>query len=177
MLPISKICVGLPSLGGILARCKDLPHPAIKHFEFTGSFPSSQLSTISKLCLEKALLSSVFNRRIGTKEVDGLTTIRLHGDRPQIVKMRSIDSNVVVNDIETNDMIIDRPIDSPEYISVYGLSGETEKVRRQDIDNRNKSQHVPPSSSFLFEKVSIDDYLSGEIQGSLSNALKVLNAR
>lgn len=176
MLLISKLCTGLPSLGGILMKSKDLPHPGIKQFDLGGNFPATRLAILAVSCLEKAILMPVFGRRVGIKDISGLTTIRL-SHLPQIVKMRHIssdDNNISVEDSLTKSAIFDSPMDSPQYIFVYGLSKETEQIRRQDVQNRKKSKHVAPSSAFLFQKVSIDDYLSDEIQGSLSNALKIL---
>ena len=62
---------------------------------------------------------------------------------------------------------------SLEYICVFGLSPETEKVRRMENETHRASV---PSSSFLFQNVSIED-LNDKSPDSLSKALIKLNSR
>ena len=153
-----------------------LPHPASKKIDFSFSAKATDVASLALNLLERGILISLFdNRKVYAKDISGLTHLRIYQGYPTQVKMRHADSlSVQVLDISTNKMILDRPMDSPQYITVYGLSEETEMVRRKDIAEKTKSQYVPSASSFLFQKVSVDDYLSDKIPGSLSNALKMM---
>ena len=160
--------------------CHDMPHPAISKVEFPWNTKATELASLTLDCLDNGILRYLFgNKRIDANDVLGLATLRLNRADPKLVKIRHVDSHAVqVFDKVTNRMLFDKPMDSPQYIAVYGLSTETEKVPRKDMDDRKQSQHAPPGTSFLFQKVFIDDYLADKIRlenpGSLPSALKRL---
>jgi len=169
---ISALCPGCPSLGGILSVCEALPHPAIKKITFNWTANATELASLTLDCLERGILSSLYgSKRVDANDVIGLTTMRLQKGIPSLVRMKQLDNAVQVLS-KGNMMLFDSSIESPQYIAVYGLSEETEKVRRKDMDESTQSKGAPPISSFLFQKVIIDHYLSDEIPGSLSSALK-----
>lgn len=169
---ISALCPGCPSLGGILSVCETLPHPAIKKINLNWTANATELASLTLECLERGILSSLYgSKKIDSNDVIGLTTMRLQTGIPSLVRMKQLDNAVQVLS-KGNMMLFDSPIESPQYIAVYGLSGETEKVRRNDVEENTQSKGAPPISSFLFQKVFIDHYLSDENPGSLSTALK-----
>lgn len=179
-LPISKICPGLPSLGGILTSISHLPHPAVKKLEFPCTVKATEVASLSLNCLERGILGPLFgNKKVGAKDVAGLQTLRLCQSLASLVELKHADPSKVVQvyDKDTSDLILDRPMDSPQIIVVYGLNEITEKVRRKDLMESTQSQYAPPIGSFLFQKVSFDDYLADKIPGSLSYALGVLKSK
>lgn len=180
-LPISKICPGLPSFGGLLTNiCNNLPHPAMKKMHFPCTLKATDVATLSLNCLERGILNPLFsNRKVEAKDILGLQILRLCRSHTNLVDLKHTDPiTVQVYDKSTNNMLLDRPMDSPQIIAVYGLNEKSEKVRRKDaFFERTQSQYAPPVTSFLFHKVSVDDYLSNKIPGSLSNALKQLMSK
>lgn len=179
-LPVSRICQGLPSLAGILSSTFNLPHPAVKKLDFPCRVKTTELASLFLNCLERGVLSPLFgSKKVGAKDIAGLQTLRLCKSHSSLVELKHLEpfKYVQVYDKDTGSLIVDRPMDSPQFIAVYGLNEVTEKVRRKDILEKTQSQFSVPPGSFLFQKVSVDDYLDDRIPGSLSNALKELTLK
>ncbi len=178
-LPISKICPGLTSLGSFLTTVsRSFPHPAVKKLDFYCAVKATEVASLSLHCLERCILGPLFGnkKKIGAKDIVGLQMLRVCQSHTTSIDLKYSDppKAVQVYSKDKNEVIIDRPMDSPQIIIVYGLNEKTEKVRRKDLMERTQSQYAPPPGSFLFQKVSIDDFLSDKMSGSLSNALNDL---
>jgi len=166
---------GLSGLCSILHSSIHLPHPGMQKLTFQGSVRATMLAKLASNLLERGLIQSLFNdKRLRVSDVVGLKIIRFCGkDTPKEVRFSCDSENSVVHvfDIVNNCQILDGSADSPEYVAVFGLSPETEKMRRIDNENHRKSQLVIPPSSFLFRNVSIEDHLNDQSPDSLSEAL------
>ena len=138
----------------------NIPHPAIRKFEFTGNVRSTDLSTLTFHLLD-LLLNNLFDgKKRHVNDVHGLQTVRMCNDiPPHLVRLYPLPSCPTVHtvDFSTNELILDNPAMTPRYISSFGLSLENENI---------------PISSFLFQKVFLIDN-----QGSLSHALTQLMNR
>ncbi len=175
VLHISRLSPGLTSLGGILAISEKLPHPAIKKVQVSWTAKSTDLSSLTLDCLERGILLPLYgSKKIDASDVLGLRTIRVLNGSANEVKIKSVNPHGTNVMDENNVMILDSPTTSPQYLIIYGLSFETEEIRRREIVERTQIKGAPPITTFLFQKVSIDDYLSDSVDGSLSSALKEL---
>lgn len=172
---LSKLCPGLPALTRLLSKGEALPHPGIKYISLKWSVRSVDVASLTLECLEKVVLASLYDKkRVDAQDVTGLELLRLANGESGFVNMKQTESARAHVVIKENLMVIDKPIASPTYVAVYGLSRETEIMRRIGQEKRTHSKGSPPLSSFLFQKVSIDDFLAKDTPGSLSNALKTV---
>jgi len=171
--PINKLCIGLPCLGSILQSSCTLPHPAVKKAEFNGNIRSTEIPKLLFSLLDRMVYTMFDGKKRHINDVNGLNILRLCGSaKPRTVHLCPLAGHQTVHtvDASTNEILLENGAMSPQYISCYGLSYETENIRRDEIDRRKVSPHGIPSSSFLFQKVSIvDDHSSRS--DSLSNAL------
>ena len=173
--PISKLCPGLPVLTRILSEYETLPHPGIKRISLKWCAKSTEVASLTLECVERAILASLYDKkRVEAQEIMGLEMIRLVRNEAIFVNMKHGEASKPFVSNSDNLMVLDEPTDSPQFVVVYGLSKEIEITRRVSLEKRTHSKNFPPFSSFLFQKVSIDDFLAKDIPGSLSNALKTV---
>jgi len=172
---MGKLCPGLPAFTRILSKCETLPHPGIKHIRLQWCANSVDVASLTLECFERVILASLYDKkRVDAQDVTGLEVLRFVDGKSEFVNIKQAEpaKAFVVN--KDNLMVIDKPIDSPTYAVVYGLHRETEVMRRIGQEKRTHPKGAPPFSSFLFQKVSIDDFLAKDTPGSLSNALKTV---
>lgn len=161
----------------IVQASNQIPHPALKSVEFSGNVKSTEIPKLVFVLLE-CLITTLFDgKKRQIHELHGLQTFRFCGDsKPRPVRLFPTSSNQTVHavDFSTNELIPDNPAINPQYMSSFGLSIETEKLLRSEISNRKKSPHTVPYSSFLFQKVFVDDRMESD---SVTIALKKLMSR
>jgi hypothetical protein len=175
---MSKLSPGLPMLTTILSKGVALPHPGVKQISLKWCLKSVDIASLTLECLEKVILGSLYDKkRVDAQDVTGLQILRFVNGESGFVTMKQIEptrAHVMNTD---NFTAIDKSVDSPTFVVVYGLSRETEIMRRIGQEKRTHPKGSPPFSSFLFQKVSIDDFLAKDTPGSLSNALKTVMLR
>ena len=137
---LQELFCGLPELTSCCLSLNSLPHPAIGMFEEVGPFKASRLCQLTRDVLE-----SLTNQRQRIIEKKGIKTLRICNENKH-----------AFFDIFNDQRAVDRPTDSPQYIAVYGLCGDTEKHNDKE--------------TMLFREVS---YLSDDEESSFSSLLRV----
>lgn len=167
---LNHLCPGLVSLGSILEANKDLPHPGVKGIDFNFSINGPDLAGMTFKCLERAILPILFDhKKISIRDVRDLSNVRIAHNSLQSVHLKDGEP-VQVIDYLSGGNIWDREIDSPQYVSVYGLNAETEFTARHFHDEGAANGIMPSPSSLLFKTISVNDYLS--VSNLLSNSLR-----
>ena len=167
---LNRLSPGLASLGSILEANKDLPHPGVKGVDFNFSINGPDLAGMTFKCLERAILPILFDhKKITIKDVRDLSNVRIAHNSLQSVHLKDGEP-VQVIDYLSGGNIWDRELDSPQYVSAYGLNAETEFTARHFHDEGAANGAMPSSSSLLFKTISVNDYLS--VSNLLSNSLR-----
>lgn len=175
---MSKLSPGLPILSTILSKGVTLPHPGVKRIGLKWCLKSVDIASLTLECLERVILGSLYDKkRVDAQDVIGLEILRFVDRESGFVTMKQIEPTIAHVMNTDNLTAIDKSVDSPTFVVIYGLSRETEIMRRIGQEKRTHPKGSPPFSSFLFQKVSIDDFLAKDTPGSLSNALKTVMLR
>jgi hypothetical protein len=168
---IDQKCPGLPHLGCILHMTHQLPNPTVKRCDFYGMLQTTSLIGLTINLLEHCLLPALFNDRKATvADVKGITILRIIRDSCSSIQCRRdpIRESVTMYDSVTEERLFDYHDDSPEYVCTFDL-----------LSSRVFGKYSsPPATSFLFQKVFVEDYLTNENEsGSLSHALMILKSQ
>ena len=167
---IDHVSPGLASLGCILLKNKELPHPGVKGLDFNFVINGPDLAGMTVKCLEQAILPILFDqRKITMRDVRDLSNIRITNNDVQSVHLKD-GERVQVIDYLSGRNIWDRELDSLQYVSVYGLNAETEFAARHFHDDGIATGMMASPTSLLFKTILVNDYLS--VSNSLSNALR-----
>ena len=164
---IDDMCPGLPYLGCILHLTHQLPNPTVKRCDIYGQVKATSLIGITMNLLEHCLLPVLFNdRKCSLSEVKSVIIIRKCRNKYSSLQVRRdpIRDSVMMYDNATDERLFDNHDDTPEYICAFDL-----------LPNRGLGKYSsPPATSFLFQKVFIEDYLTNNDPGSLCQALTIL---
>ena len=153
---LNRLSPGLASLGSILEANKDLPHPCVKGVDFNFSINGPDLAGMTFKCLERAILQILFDhKKITIKDVRDLSNVRIAHNSLQSVHLKDGEP-VQVIDYLSGGNIWDSELDSPQYVSAYGLNAETEFTARNFHDEGAANGAMPSSSSLLFKTISVN---------------------
>lgn len=167
---INGICPGLPLLGCMLHLTHQLPNPTVKRCDFYGKLKATNLIGITVNLLENCLLPTLLNdRKCSLSEAKNVSIIRVSKNKLCSVQIRRdpVREKIMIYDANTEERLHDDHDDTPEYICSFDL-----------LPSRGLGKNsIPPTTSFLFQKVFIEDYLTNDDCGSLSNALQILKSK
>ena len=167
---VNDRCPGIPLLGCILHLTHQLPNPTVKRCDFYGQLKATSLIGITVNLLENCLLPSLLNdRKCSLSEVKNVNIIRISENKYSSIQVRRdpIREKILMYDSTTDERLCDNHDDNPEYICSFDI-----------LPSRGLGKiSTPPATSFLFQNVFIEDYLTSDQRGSLSHALQILKSK
>ena len=134
----------------LLELAHNLPHPAVLRFQQTNFLRSADLRDTVRVFVESL-------PALGTKpqlDSDDLVIIRRSVDgsstRVKLSRRTPASTDIEVQKYRTGEVILDQPVDSPEYLCFYRSPIDT--LRATDHDGPQSIARIPK----LFEQVSLD---------------------
>lgn len=170
---IDHLCRGIPALHSIIVRSFDLPHPALARIVLKPNpVKATLLAPLTLSLLDQGLLEAIHSDRKGSSN-SSVSIIRTDSTCKSLAKAcelvsltrDAVSGSVRVSTVNSKGQtkVIDRPMDSPEYIVAFGLGGQSE-----DMSDSKKRRASNLYSQLVFQELVVESSTEDQLAHKLA---------
>lgn len=156
---INHLCRGVPALHSVIIRSFDLPHPALARIELKQNpVKATLLAPLTLSLLDQGLLEAIHSDKKGSG-LGCVSIIRTSKFPAKTCNLVSLTRDTLAGSVRVSAInekgqtkVIDRPMDSPEYIVAFGLGRQGE-----DIKDTKKRRSSSLYSQLVFRELVVEE--------------------